>query len=110
MTSQERLLEMESNERNALKAFMDKSDEATSAERQRLKDNWEIAEQKLTTAQINGLNQTSGDLDSAVGKLKTANAEAKLALDTITQISELLKKLEKATELAGKVLLAAAAV
>lgn len=110
MTAEERLHEMEDNERNAQQAFMDKADGASAGERKRLKENWERAEAKATEAHIDGLTNTSNGLDTAVSKLKTANAESKAALASVMQISALLKKLEKATELAGKVLLAAAAI
>ncbi|UYN96089.1 MAG: hypothetical protein KIT25_03855 [Enhydrobacter sp.] len=107
MTPQERLDEMLENKRNAQKAFMDRADGAAPAEKDRLRVNWETAEQNLVAAQTNGLTKTSAELDDAVGKLATANTEAKAALAAVMQISELLKKLEKATTLAGKVLLAA---
>lgn len=110
MTTEERLRELEDNERNARQAFMDKADGASASEKKRLKENLEKAEAKPTEVQAEGLKKTSSVLDKAVSKLKTANAENKAALASVMQISALLKKLEKATELAGKVLLAAAAI
>lgn len=108
LTAAQRLHQMQSNLDNAQRAFEERSEGASAAERTALLKKWENADSDLTKAIADGLAKNSSDLDDAVVDLEVANKKTKKDLDDLKTVVEILGKLEQAAVIAGKVLVAAA--
>jgi hypothetical protein len=103
----ERLKTIRDNKNNALRAYTEKGDSATSAEKQALRRAWQEAELKFTAAHTDGLTKNSANLDDAVDELEVANKATRKALDELKTVAEVLGKVQQALVIAGRVLVAA---